>query len=71
MKSRRWAGRVARMEIRQVSTRVLVGAPEGERPVGNEGVDGTVLLNWIFKKLDGEAWTGLIWLRLRTDAGCL
>jgi len=30
------------------------------------GVDGRIILNWIFKKWDGEAWTGLIWLRIGT-----
>jgi hypothetical protein len=29
------------------------------------GVDG-MILKWIFKKRDGEAWTGLIWLRIET-----
>ena len=29
------------------------------------GADGIVLI-WIIKKLDGEAWTGLIWLRIGT-----
>jgi hypothetical protein len=27
------------------------------------GVDGRIILGWIFSKWDGEAWTGLIWLR--------
>ena len=27
------------------------------------GIEGTIMLKWIFKKWDGEAWTGLIWLR--------
>jgi hypothetical protein len=30
------------------------------------GADGRIVLIWIFKKLDGEAWTGLIWLRIGT-----
>jgi hypothetical protein len=30
------------------------------------GVDGRIILNWIFKKWDGEACTGLIWLRIGT-----
>jgi hypothetical protein len=25
------------------------------------GIDGTIILKWIFKKWNGEAWTGLIW----------
>jgi hypothetical protein len=29
------------------------------------GVD-SIMLKWIFKKYDGKAWTGLVWLRIRT-----
>jgi hypothetical protein len=28
------------------------------------GVDGKIILKWIFKKWYGEAWTGLIWFRI-------
>jgi hypothetical protein len=36
-----------------------------ERDVlGYAGVDGRIILRWIFRKLDLEAWTGLIWLKI-------
>jgi hypothetical protein len=35
------------------------------------GIDGTIILKLIFRKWDGEAWTGSIWLRIRTGGGRL
>jgi hypothetical protein len=34
-----------------------------------EHSDGAIMLNWIFKKWDGEALTELLWLRIRTSGG--
>ena len=34
-------------------------------------VDGRIILKWIFKKWNGEAWTALIWFRIGTDGGLL
>jgi len=34
-------------------------------------VDGRKTLKWILKKWDGEAWTGMIWLKIGTGGGLL
>jgi hypothetical protein len=41
--------------------------------LGDTGVDGRIILRWIFRKLDGYggAWTGLIWLRIGAGGGHL
>jgi hypothetical protein len=33
---------------------ILVGRPEGTRPLGNSGVDRMTILKWIFKKWGGN-----------------
>jgi hypothetical protein len=35
------------------------------------GLDRRIILRWIFRKWDKGAWTGSIWLRIRTDGGQL
>jgi hypothetical protein len=51
--------------------RVLVGKPEGKRPLGRLDVDGRIVLIWIFKKLEGVVGTGWSWLRIGTGCGHL
>jgi hypothetical protein len=42
-----------------------------ERGCWKTGVDRSAILKWIFKKQNGMAWTGLIWLRIGTSDGLL
>jgi len=37
--------------------------PDGKRLFENLGVDGSIILKWIVKKWDGEAWSGLFLTR--------
>jgi len=69
-KRMRWAGHVARMGERRGVHRVLVGRPEGKRPLGDPDVDGRIILRWIFGKWEGVE-TGWSWLRIGTDGGHL
>jgi hypothetical protein len=38
---------------------------------GDLGVDGGIILGWIFRKWDVGVWTGLGWLRIETVGGQL
>jgi hypothetical protein len=38
---------------------------------GDPGVDGTIILRWIFRKWDGGIWTGLGWVGIETGGGHL
>jgi hypothetical protein len=35
------------------------------------GVDGRIILTWMYKEENGRAWTGLIWLRIDTGGWLL
>jgi len=68
----RWAGRVARMGERRGVYRVLVGKPEGKRPLGRPR------RRWEDdNKMDlqevgcGGVWIGSSWLRIGTGGGHL
>jgi hypothetical protein len=60
-------GHEARKGERRDVYRVLAGKAEGKRPLGRPRNSWEIILRWIFRKWDGgEAWTGLMWLRIRT-----
>jgi len=46
----RWARHVAHMGDRRGVFRVVVGKPKGKNHLGDPGVDGRIILRWIFRK---------------------
>jgi hypothetical protein len=46
----RWAGHVARMKEKRNAYRILVGKPEGKRPLGSPRRRGWTILKWIFER---------------------
>ena len=62
----RWAGHVARMGERRGVYRVFVGKPEGKNHLGDPGVDGRIILRWIFRMWGVGVWPGSSWLRIGT-----
>jgi hypothetical protein len=51
--------------------KVLVGTPEGKRPLGDQDVDGRIILRWMFRTLGVVVGTGWSWLRIGTVGGHL
>jgi hypothetical protein len=73
VKSRRmkWVGHVARMGEGRGVQRVLMGRPEGKRPLGRPRHRWGIILRWIFRKWEGFVGTGESWLRIGTGGGHL
>jgi len=73
IKSRRmrWAVHVARMGRGEVYTGFWWGNLRERDHLKDPGVDGRIILRWIFRKWDGEEWTGSSWLRIGIGGGHL
>ena len=67
----RWAGHVARMGEERGLYRVLLGKPEGRRPLGRPWHRWWIILGWISRRWDVGIWTGLGWPRIETGDGRL
>jgi hypothetical protein len=69
IKSRmRWAGHVARVGEKRNPYRILVGKPEGKRPLGRPRCRW---MDNIRMDLGEVMWTGLVWLRIGTGGELL
>jgi hypothetical protein len=69
----RWAWHVARMMVKRNAYRILVGKPEGKRPLvrsRRRWVDN-IKINLREIEWDGMPWIGLIWLRIGISRGLL
>jgi hypothetical protein len=67
IKSRmRWAGHVARMWRREACIGFWWGNLRDIDHLGDPGVDGRIILRWIFRKWDVGVWVGLGWLRIES-----
>jgi hypothetical protein len=72
IKSRmRWAGHVARMGERRGVYRVLVGKPEGKRPLRRHRLRWEDNIKIDLKEVGCRVWTGSSWLRIGTGGGNL
>jgi hypothetical protein len=67
----RWAGRVARMGEDSGVHRVLVGKPEGKRPLGRPRRRREDNIKVDLQEVGGVVGTGWSWLRIGTGGGLL
>jgi hypothetical protein len=68
---KRREGNVARMGEGRGGYRIMVGRPEGRRPLGRprRGWEDNIKMD--LQGLGWGAWTGLSWLRIETGGGLL
>ena len=62
---------VARVGQRRDVYRVLVENLKERDHLGDPGIDGRIMLRWLFRKWDVGVWTGSSWLRVGTGGGHL
>ena len=67
----KWAGHVARPGERRYVYRMLVGKPEGKRPLGRTRRRWEYNIKMDLQEMGWGAWTGSIWLRIWPGGGYL
>jgi hypothetical protein len=66
----RWAGHVARMGESRNAYRILVGMPEGKKPIGRRRCRWVDNIKVALRENE-IVWTGSVWLRIVTSGGLL
>jgi hypothetical protein len=62
----RWAGHVTRVGERRNAYGLLVGKPEGKRPLGKPRRTWVDNIKMDLVEMGWVMWTGLVWLRIGT-----
>jgi hypothetical protein len=70
-KAMRWAGHVARMREGRKVYRVLVGKPEGKRPLERPRHSWEEGTRMDLREMGWGMWSGFTWLRIWTVSGLL
>jgi hypothetical protein len=65
----RWAGNIARMGAECIWE--FGGKPKGKRPLGEPTRRREDNIKMDLREIGWVAWTGLIWLRIRSSGGLL
>jgi hypothetical protein len=66
-----WTWNVASMGIGEAYTGFCWGNLKERDHLKDQGLDGRIILRWIFRKRDVRTWTGSSWLRIGTGGGHL
>jgi len=67
----RWVGYLVRMGREEVYTGFGWGNLKERDHLGDPGLDGRIILRWIFRNWDVGVWTGWSWVKIETGGGHL
>jgi hypothetical protein len=68
-KRMRWVGNVAHMGKMKKAYKIMVGKPEGKRPLRQPKYwwEGNIKMPVHLREIGWKVWTGFMWLRTETD----